>query len=112
MTPQQTAQETISARQKEEKFPIVQYACERAGVARATYYRWYKEDEKFKREVDEAMSDGVGFINDLTEGQLIALIKEKKLPAIALWLRHRHPAFKKRNGDEQLSPVTFKITKY
>ena len=30
------------------KTPIVLVACEKMGISRATFYRWFKEDEKFK----------------------------------------------------------------
>ena len=29
------------------KTPIVQVACEKTGIARATYYRWRKKDKRF-----------------------------------------------------------------
>ncbi len=63
------------------KIPIVQIACERANIGRTTYYRWRKEDAKFKKAAEEAMQDGVDMINDLSESQLITLIKEKNFPA-------------------------------
>jgi hypothetical protein len=69
------------------KVPIVQIACERSDIGRSTFYRWKREDEKFKKAVDEAMEDGEAMINDLSESQLITLIKEKNFPAIQLWLR-------------------------
>jgi len=62
------------------KIPIVQIACERANIGRTTFYRWRKDDPKFKRAAEEAMQDGVDMINDLSESQLIALIKEKNFP--------------------------------
>ena len=73
--------------------PIVAAACKKAGIGRATYYRWRKEDKIFLRNVEAAMSQGFDLINDLSEGQIIVLIKEKKLPAITLWLKHHHPRY-------------------
>ena len=32
---------------------VVTSACKKAGVHRSTYYEWYKEDEEFKKEVDD-----------------------------------------------------------
>ena len=75
------------------KIPIVQIACERANIGRTTFYRWRKDDVKFKKAAEEAMQDGVDMINDLSESQLIALIKEKNFPAIQLWLRQHHPVY-------------------
>jgi hypothetical protein len=73
--------------------PIIEVACKKASVARATYYRWRNEDPEFLRLSEEALQDGIDMINDMTESQLISLIKEKKFQAVAMWLRHNHPRF-------------------
>ncbi len=75
------------------EMPIVQLACKRAGVSRATYYRWRQEDGAFRRESDDALTQGCEYVNDMSESQVIALIKEKKMPAISLWLKHHHPKY-------------------
>jgi hypothetical protein len=75
------------------EMPIVQIACKKAGVSRPTYYRWRQEDKAFKRQVADAMNQGVEYINDMSESQIIALIKDKKLQAMALWLKHNHPKY-------------------
>jgi hypothetical protein len=75
------------------EMPIVQIACKKAGVGRATYYRWRKEDMSFLKLSDEALTHGIDFINDMSESQLITLIREKKMPAISLWLRHNHKRY-------------------
>lgn len=75
------------------KIPIIQVACEKVGVSRATYYRWTNEDPAFATEVDTAIMEGTAFINDMAESQLIAAIKDQNFPAISFWLRHRHKAF-------------------
>jgi predicted DNA-binding transcriptional regulator AlpA len=75
------------------KTPIVQIACERVGVGRATYYRWRKEDEEFKKTTDEAIIEGETLITDMSESQLISLIRDKNFPAIQLWLRSHHPKY-------------------
>ena len=73
--------------------PIIQVACKRAGIGRATYYRWKIEDSDFARECDSALREGIEFINDMSESQIIQLIKEKKLPAIIMWLRNNNPRY-------------------
>ena len=75
------------------KIPIIQVACEKNGVARATYYRWVAEDAPFASETEEAIREGTAFINDMAETQLITLIKDQNYPAIAFWLRNRHRAY-------------------
>lgn len=78
-------------------YPIVQVACEKAGVGRQTYYRWKTESEKFREVVDKAMSEGEDLFNDLGEHQLLSLMKDKYWPAIHYWLEKRHPKFNKTN---------------
>lgn len=75
------------------KMPILQIACERAGVGRSSYYRWREEDELFRKAADEAIAEGEAFITDMTESQLISLIKDKHFPAVQLWLRQHHPKY-------------------
>jgi len=75
------------------KIPIIQIACEKNGVARATYYRWVAEDEAFASGAEESIREGTAFINDMAESQLISLIKDQNYPAIAFWLRNRHKAY-------------------
>ncbi len=93
---------TVEKRQEEDKrallgalkeTPIIAAACKRAGIGRATYYRWRREDPQFLRHAEDAIAEGFELINDLSEGQIISLIKEKKLPAITLWLKHHHPRY-------------------
>jgi predicted DNA binding protein len=94
------------------KTPIIQIVCERTNIARATYYRWRKEDSKFAKLADEAIIEGCLLINDMAESQLISAIKDKNMTAIALWLRNHHKVYTDKleinhqiNGvDEQLTP--------
>jgi hypothetical protein len=78
------------------KIPIIQVACERVGVARSSVYRWRDENEEFRKELEEALADGEMMVNEISESQLISLIRDKNWPAISFWLRHRNPKFKER----------------
>jgi len=62
----------------------------KAGVCRATYYRWRKEDFDFYQKSETALYDGSMLINDLAETKLFGLIKDGDLKAITFWLRHRN----------------------
>ena len=75
------------------KYPIVLVACEKAGVARPTCYRWRDKDKKFAEAVEKAMDEGEDFFNDLSEHQLLSLMKDKHWGAIRYWLEKRHPKF-------------------
>ena len=76
--------------------PIVQVGCEKAGISRNSVYEWRKKDLKFAEDMDNAMTEGEAFINDISEAQLFTLIKEKSWPALAFWLRTRNPKFKEK----------------
>ena len=94
------------------KIPIVQVACEKVGVSRNSVYRWRTEDEEFRQEMETALTEGEALVNDMSESQLLSLIREKNWSAISFWLRHRNPKFKERveitakieNSNEPLTP--------
>jgi hypothetical protein len=75
------------------KTPILQLACERSGVSRASLYRWKKKSQAFAKEVDAAIAEGIGFITDIAEGQLIQAIKEKNITALIFWLKNHHEKY-------------------
>lgn len=99
------------------KVPIVQVACEKTGLSRNSVYRWRKDDKEFLKKMESALSDGVALVNDMSESQLLTLIKEKNYPAISFWLRHRNDNYKNKleittkDDDEELTPSQAKIVK-
>ncbi|MCX6717538.1 MAG: hypothetical protein NTU76_02590 [Candidatus Taylorbacteria bacterium] len=78
------------------KVPIILVACEKTGISRNSIYRWKKEDKEFSKKMDAAMADGVDFVNDMSESQLLTMIKEKNWPAISFWLKHRNDNYKNK----------------
>lgn len=82
--------------------PIIEVACKKVNIARATYYRWRNEDTEFLRQSEDALQDGIDMINDMTESQLIVLIKEKKFQAVQFWLRHNHQRFLLKEKEHSL----------
>jgi hypothetical protein len=76
------------------KVPIVQVSCEKVGVSRNSVYRWRKEDVEFAKLMEEALAEGEELVNDMSESQLLSLIREKNYPAISFWLRKRSPRFR------------------
>lgn len=75
------------------KIPIVQVACNKHGVSRATYYRWRQEDEVFANAADEALDEGVLMVNDMAESQLLSAIRDKNMTGIIFWLKSHHKAY-------------------
>ncbi len=99
------------------KVPIVQVACEKTGLSRNSVYRWRKEDKEFLKKMDEAYAEGVALVSDMSESQLLTLIKEKNYSAISFWLRHRNDNYKNKleittkEDNEELTPSQAKIVK-
>ena len=83
------------------KVPIVQVACEKSGISRNTVYRWLREDKEFAKEYAEAEAAGVEFVNDMSESQLLQLIKDRKFSAIRLWLTSNHKRFATKSLKSQ-----------
>jgi hypothetical protein len=93
------------------KTPIVQIACEKSGIGRATFYRWCQEDGTFAEQARNSLNEGKSLINDMAESQLISSIKEKNFQAIAYWLKHNHPAYTTRveitqPGSKQINQLS------
>jgi len=93
------------------KTPIVQVACEKVGIGRATYYRWRKDNEELAKLADDAIVEGNALVNDMAESQLMAAIRDKNLTAIIFWLKNHHPSYATKveitghlKHEEQLTP--------
>lgn len=94
--------ETIKVRQSKlkqalldqlKRTPNIELACEKIGIARATYYRWIKTSKKFAKESEAAIWEGRLFISDIAESQIFSLIRDKKIEAIKFWLTHNNPRY-------------------
>lgn len=75
------------------KMPVISVACERTGVSRASLYRWKAKSKEFAEQVEKAIAEGEAMITDLSEAQLIALIRDKNFQSLHLWLKHHHPKY-------------------
>lgn len=99
------------------RIPIVQVACEKTGLSRNSVYRWRKDDSVFSKKMDAALADGVALVNDMSESQLLNLIKEKNWPAISFWLKHRNDNYKNKleittkDDPEELTPAQAKVVR-
>ena len=74
--------------------PIVEVACRRAGIARATYYRWLQRDSEFAEQCRAALEHSTQAVSDVAEAKLISAIQEGNMSAISFWLRHHHKAYR------------------
>jgi predicted DNA binding protein len=101
------------------KTPIIQIACEKTQVARASFYRWKNEDKEFSKATEEALLEGETFITEMSESQLISMIRDGNFQAVQLWLRHHHPSYANKveitgnikHSDEELTPEQMALVK-
>lgn len=100
------------------KIPIIQVACEKVGISRNSVYRWRNEDVEFLKDMDQALLEGEELINDMSESQLVSMIRDKNWQAISFWLRKRNPKFRDRLEvstntlpQEELSPEQEAVVK-
>ncbi|MEK7554435.1 MAG: phBC6A51 family helix-turn-helix protein [Patescibacteria group bacterium] len=78
------------------KIPIIQVCCEKVGISRNSVYRWRGEDKEFQEQMDAALVEGETLVNEMSESQVLSLIREKNWQAISFWLKHRNPKFRDR----------------
>tara|TARA_R100000808_G_scaffold16823_1_gene37669 strand:- start:4430 stop:4813 length:384 start_codon:yes stop_codon:yes gene_type:complete len=79
----------------EKNLGIVTTACRQVGIGRTTFYDWLKEDEDFKKKVDEINNVAL----DFTESKLFKLIEEQNPTAIIFHLKTKG---KKRGYVERI----------
>ncbi len=79
---------------------IVQAACERTGVGRSTYYKWYAEDDGFRNAADKAFTAGRAYLNDVAISGLLKLIQEGSVGATIFWLKNNHMWFAEKIRHE------------
>ncbi len=93
---------TIVKRQQKDKeavienlkrMPIIEIACNKSGVSRATYYRWKEQNPAFSQAVDKAQEEGEALIRDVAVSKIIKGINDDNLTAAMYWLNHRDPRF-------------------
>ena len=65
-------------------------ACDYAGIARVTYYRWIEKDDKFSYKMSEAQSA----VNRKAKEVVVQAIKEGDASLGFRWLERRDPDFK------------------
>lgn len=67
----------------EKSLGIVTTACKKVGIARDTHYRWYREDEEYKKQVDDISN----VVLDFAESQLHLQIQKENTSATIFFLK-------------------------
>lgn len=86
----------------EKSLGIVTTACRSVGIGRDTHYRWLRDDETYRREVESI--DGIAL--DLAESKLHEEILGNNTTAIIFFLKTKG----KKRGYVERSEVDFKQT--
>ena len=69
-----------------ENLPIVSVVCKRAGISKATIYRWLDDDPDFKKKHDRALKRGRETLVDHAESKLVKMADKEHFGAIKLIL--------------------------
>lgn len=92
-------------------FGIVSNAIAKVKISVATFYKWYKEDLEFRKEVDE-VQDGFDVV---VEDKLKQKIIQNDGHSIRFYLSHRVKKYRPSLGlgqDDDLEPIKFIIESY
>lgn len=93
------------------KKPVIESACQRAGVGRTAFYEWRKKDPKFAQAVNLALRFGRDFICDIAEMQLFNAIKAGDFKSIALLLKTYKPEYRNRlEIDGNITNTPYELT--
>jgi ACT domain-containing protein len=80
---------------------IVDFACKKSGISRATYYRLFKSSSRFRKLALNAKMEGIEVNNDAAESVIINAIRGKDMSASKYWLEHNHPRYKKKDRKQE-----------
>lgn len=83
------------------KTPIIEVACQKMNVSRATIYRWRKDDAAFDFAFNEAMYQGRETTNDIVESSLLMAIQKGNVQLTKFYLQHNHPLYNARAAIDQ-----------
>jgi len=83
----------------------ISLACEKAGISRMTFNRWYKANKKFKQDVDDVRESLI----DLAESMLLKNIKDGKTAEIIFFLKTKG---RERGYIERIETVNKEVSKF
>ena len=101
---QRQTKEKAALLEQLEKIPVVQVACAKAGMSRATYYRWLNDDPDFREKAERCKKLGVQMVNDMAESVLIGEIQAKNGKTARYWLEKHHSAYGPKRKPPPMPP--------
>ena len=73
--------------------PFLSHACKKSGVARATVYRWMKDNAQFRKEVESSLDLGRKNMCDVAEASLFKKTADGDISAIKFVLQNNEPRY-------------------
>lgn len=86
--------------------PLIAPACKKAGISRATIYRWMKSNPDFRASVEEAQKSGRRNLEDAAESTILTLIREKNFSAAKYYLEHNSDRYKPMRAAYPPPPIS------
>lgn len=87
-----------------ERVPLVEHACAKLGVARATYYRWCNNDSEFFASCKNAQDKGREVYCDLAESKIMARINNDDRWAEEYYLSHNSSRYSRYKVIKEAIP--------
>ena len=68
--------------------PSVHYACKKTGIARATHYRWMKDNAEYRTAINRALKEGRTQWTENAEAVLMKKVRDGNMRAVTYYLSH------------------------
>lgn len=68
-------------------YGLITVSCNKVGISFQTYRNWYKADEEFKNQVDDALEQSYEKTNDMAEGKLFEAIHRGDMTGTIFYLK-------------------------
>lgn len=88
------------------EMPFVNQACKKAGISRATFYRWKKDNPEFREGVDKALKEGRENISEIAEVMLMKRVRDGDINAIKFTLAHNTTRYKQKRPAYPFPPIS------
>lgn len=73
--------------------PSIGYACKKVGIARATHYRWMKDNSDYKVQITRALREGRLQWSENAEAVLMKQVQNGNMRAVTFFLTHNDPRY-------------------
>lgn len=88
------------------EMPFVNQACKKAGISRATFYRWKKDNPEFREGVNKALKEGRENIAEIAEVMLMKKVRDGDINAIKFTLAHNTNRYKTKRAAYPFPPIS------